>query len=757
MRVLPILAAILTTAAVPVAGASATTPGTQVLGAPELQPADPDLAIAPSGAQVIAFTGRSESGFAVLTRSRARAGGPWGPAVRVSPVARTRPADPAVAIDPRGAAVVIWRSPDEPVRSAVRRSAGAEWTRLSVAGGPAGFDSPAVALTDGIATAAWVDGRGSARRAHRAVLDLAAGAWRVSAPLAVDGATAVSVGGDGTVAAVWAGPDAGASGVDATADATPGPVGASRHAPAAAGWEPPVKLSDAGSNPSADVADDGSTIAGWKDVMHAPVNRAALRPAGSAGWSPPEDIGGGRFGPSVAVNGRGEALAAWLGPNDGGPAPFDVFARRRRGDAWEATVRLDAVDVGGSNALVDLDDLGNGFIAVLDPEGPGSATVRGSVWTRPAPAPVEAGGLAVGGDGERFALASSGRGDALLASTRSLAVDDPARNTDLVGTPLRVTTCGPQVIDDRTTPDGTVTLSATQLRINQRISSAGIRRADAIEAWLDAGIEARDLCGGAIVASVLGPGVEAGAPATARGRFSADPRPLRIAPPARKTGVEFTLSAAQLRINQRIASRVVRQANALTARLDDGLSGGDLAAGAVTPETLAPTIGLVAVAAGPTPPPTRTALAPATTKTGVTFTLSAEQLRINQRIATGRDPPAQRGAPTTRHRAHRVGSATGDGDGVGHRDGVRSDAVAPGRDGAGSVLPVLGEARGSTEIATALPAKARTSRRADEPTSRRADEPTSRRADEPTEAPPRDRRPCGGLDEPAPGRPLRSH
>ena len=141
-----------------------------------------------------------------------------------------------------------------------------------------------------------------------------------------------------------------------------------------------------------------------------------------------------------------------------------------------------------------------------------------------------------------------------------------------------------------------------------------------------------DLCGGAIVASVLGPGVEAGAPATARGRFSGNPRPLQIAPPTSKTGVEFTLSAAQLRINQRIASRVVRQANALTARLNDGLSGGDLAAGAVTPETLAPTIGLVAATAGATPPPTRTALAPATTKTGVTFTLSAEQLRINQRI-----------------------------------------------------------------------------------------------------------------------------
>ena len=142
VRVLMVLTTILASVVAPVTWAPATTPGPQVLGAAELKPADPDLAIAPSGAQVIAFTGRSDSGFAVLTRSRARAGGPWGPAVRVSRVARTRPADPAVAIDPRGAAVVIWRPPGEPVRSAVRRSAGAAWTRLAIADGPAGSTRP---------------------------------------------------------------------------------------------------------------------------------------------------------------------------------------------------------------------------------------------------------------------------------------------------------------------------------------------------------------------------------------------------------------------------------------------------------------------------------------------------------------------------------------------------------------------------------------------------------------------------------------
>jgi hypothetical protein len=97
--------------------------------------------------------------------------------------------------------------------------------------------------------------------------------------------------------------------------------------------------------------------------------------------------------------------------------------------------------------------------------------------------------------------------------------------------------------------------------------------------------------------------------------------------------VTFTLSAVQLRINQRIAARVVRHANALTDRLDRGLSGGDLTPGAITPETLSPTIALTGALVAVTPRPTRTVLAPAQVAPGVVFTLSTAQLRINQRIS----------------------------------------------------------------------------------------------------------------------------
>jgi hypothetical protein len=57
---------------------------------------------------------------------------------------------------------------------------------------------------------------------------------------------------------------------------------------------------------------------------------------------------------------------------------------------------------------------------------------------------------------------------------------------------------------------GRIARTARQLLTNQRISQAAVRRATAIASWLDAGIRAQDLCGGAIGLAQLGPGLVAG-------------------------------------------------------------------------------------------------------------------------------------------------------------------------------------------------------------------------------------------------------
>jgi hypothetical protein len=113
---------------------------------------------------------------------------------------------------------------------------------------------------------------------------------------------------------------------------------------------------------------------------------------------------------------------------------------------------------------------------------------------------------------------------------------------------------------------------------------------------------------------------------------AAAPRPVVVAPATHRTGVVFTLSVAQLRINQRIAARAVREANALLARLDGGLSGGDVRDGAVTVDRLQATIAVAGL--GPAAPtdPTTTDVAAAGTDRDAAFTLTAAQLAINQRI-----------------------------------------------------------------------------------------------------------------------------
>jgi hypothetical protein len=184
-------------------------------------------------------------------------------------------------------------------------------------------------------------------------------------------------------------------------------------------------------------------------------------------------------------------------------------------------------------------------------------------------------------------------------------------------------------------PDGGggLALTPAQLRINQRIAQAAMRRANAIERWLDAGVAARDLCGGAIGAADLGPGVRAVARAGAAPE-AAHPRPVADAAAPRHPPARLRLSAGQLLINQRISQSALRRLAALDRRLDAGLTGADIREGAITAGKLA--TGLAVAAADPAAaaprrpaPPAPPGAAPR--RRAVALTLV--QLRINQRIA----------------------------------------------------------------------------------------------------------------------------
>jgi YVTN family beta-propeller protein len=174
------------------------------------------------------------------------------------------------------------------------------------------------------------------------------------------------------------------------------------------------------------------------------------------------------------------------------------------------------------------------------------------------------------------------------------------------------------------------TLSASQLRIDQRVSQAAIRRAKAIEAWLGAGIEARDICGGALAVDRFLDSV--GFVAAGGARPAASPRPLALEPPARGGAGQVRLSREQLLINQRVAQAAIRRANALRARIGGRLTGGDIKDAQLTNSQLVAGLGFGAPGAAPKPAPSRTNVGSRSGGDPGAVTLSAAQLRINQRI-----------------------------------------------------------------------------------------------------------------------------
>ena len=183
--------------------------------------------------------------------------------------------------------------------------------------------------------------------------------------------------------------------------------------------------------------------------------------------------------------------------------------------------------------------------------------------------------------------------------------------------------------------DVTFTLSVQQLRINQRISQAAIRRLNAVEARLNGGLSTRDLCGYSVGPAELGTGHHQRHRRRSRSRRPSPADPAAIVDPGRSgPGDPLTLSGRQLLINQRIDQAAIRRATGIGNRLDSGLTGGDVRAGQVTQGKLYDRLAILSRVAG-----ARAAgqhydhPAPAQPARSRQRHADVTQLRINQRIA----------------------------------------------------------------------------------------------------------------------------
>lgn len=130
-------------------------------------------------------------------------------------------------------------------------------------------------------------------------------------------------------------------------------------------------------------------------------------------------------------------------------------------------------------------------------------------------------------------------------------------------------------------PSRVVASPRVYLRV-QRYAQTVIRRVAAIEDWIDAGIVAGDICGGAIGADRFGAGVTLAAGGGVASTTAPSPRPLEIAPLAARARARRAAGSPGLaRATRRIVLTAMSRTIALERRLDGGLGGADVVDGSI--------------------------------------------------------------------------------------------------------------------------------------------------------------------------------
>ncbi len=571
-----------------------------------------------------------------VTAPRAQAafrwfGGPWETAENLPPGAKW-PA--SIAMDEAGNVLVHWVA-DRRLRMTLRPAATGRWSPVQTVA--TGLNRGAVVLSpNGTLAAAWTRGTGADRRVEAAMRPAGAGEWSeprlLAGPASVGGST-IAVDRAGTVVVSWrqgqatflarrppGGPwgaqetapplgptapriDVGPSG-DLLALATGGPQAiVSAQRPGGA-WEAPSALPavreliavrpDGFGNLTALGADLVPGTPPGSGFEHRVVT--AHRPAGGA-WSPFQRVsepGGWGASPDMAVSPAGAAAVRWSTVT-ANAIGISAAVRRSPGAAFGPPETLVAPRAGIGESGVRIDDAGRALAYwVQDFKLMSSDRSLGRAGT----VQLTAGQLRTN---QRIAQAAVRSANALAARLQggltgadirqgALGALSFAPGVTMSGRDTRAVV-GPGA-PGPTAPAGgggaagrAPALTAAQLLINQRISQAAMRRANAIRAMLAAGLTGGNFADGTITAAHLVPGL-AVTRAVAGGEVPATPLVVPEAP--RKPAARVALTRSQLLVNQRISQTAVRRLNALAERLEAGLTARDIRQGTITASDLAP-------------------------------------------------------------------------------------------------------------------------------------------------------------------------
>jgi hypothetical protein len=619
-------------------------------------------------------------GGALAAAPAAQAAAPWLTPQGLS-AAGAQSQNPDVAVNGGGSAVAAWTRQvggSWIVEAATRQFFGSWAAPTQISGNLPAASAPSVQVAidpNGNIVVAW-DVRAAGSIVQAAVRPAAIGAWRpaetISSPSESSSLPDAGISGNGTGVAAWSvGPP------------TNGPVASER--PAATGaWSGRVALAPpgAGALQALAVGSNGSAIAIW-GTLSGVRQSAALAPGG--GWSAPQTLpdNGVGAGLTAVVNGQGAAtVLEWV--NDTSAGRFVQAASRPPAGPWGSFQRIGGVNTSGGDVgpgLLGVDTAGD-LTAVwqnsVPKQGGGGRVAQITVANRPASGAYAVGGswsapqalssakatAFLGGFGENGVgggvvtwLGARGTQRSLVARVRTRLTQAWAKEENVIGFGAAITDAqagidsrtnavaswlaqGRVRASDRPSPPGNpqdIKLSTQQLLINQRISQAAVRRANAITSRLQGGLTAADIRDGSFQALKFSSQVQITGPDTGAILPPNGGRPLTVAPaqPGNPGGVKLTKQ--QLLINQRISQAAVRRANAVNVLLSGGLTGGDIVDRSLGPSKLAPDLRVVSLTPGPGLPPGAAALSN-TAQYGPSgnpraVTLSKQQLLINQRIS----------------------------------------------------------------------------------------------------------------------------
>lgn len=388
-RTLPVALGALGLVALVSAGAGAATswpPPTRLgdSGRAALAPR-PALAVDAAG-EAVAVWERRDHGSSMIQAASRPPGGQWSAPIPISRKGQ-EVAEPEIAVDPAGKAVVVWQrsSRGDSIVQSASRSPGGRWSApvdISAKGGRAMVSRVAVGA-GGDAVAVWqrFDGRNAAVQAA----SLRPGRrWSAPVDLSAKGREAlgpeVAVDAAGAAVAVWRRVD-GFRVVVQSAARRPG-----------ADWSPPHDVSSPGAEafvPQVAIGAGGEAVAVWEssDGESRAILGASRTPGGT--WSRPKELSAkGRGGsvPQVAVDSGGEAVAVWEAKRRN--STIESAARPSAG-AWSAPAVL---STNGGRALkpqVALDDAGEATAIWQRFTGRGfavesAARPPGAAWSAPA-------------------------------------------------------------------------------------------------------------------------------------------------------------------------------------------------------------------------------------------------------------------------------------------------------------------------------------------------------------------------------------